>query len=78
MSQKMFRENCQKCGTVFLTPISEIPLHVVEPGIVLCWKCCKEEFWYEKERCDRCSEKTMCRGLFSKNIRKMLERTEGV
>ncbi len=74
----MFRGNCQKCGLAFITPLVEIPLHLVEPGIVLCWRCCKDAHWYEEARCSHCSEKTCCRDLFLINMKKALDKTHGI
>ena len=75
---KKIKERCQQCNTTFIIPMAEIPLHVIEPGLLLCWQCCRKEHFWSEERCSLCSEKTMCRGRFLDNMIKQVRDTKGI
>lgn len=78
---KKKRGLCQKCETAFIFPANDIGRHVdPDNGLLMCWSCCKKRFWYDKDRCGPCSQKTMCKGLFMHNFRNHLNkgRIEGV
>ena len=81
MAAKKVRVNCGKCSTRFITPFNELPLHVAEfdgQHVILCPKCCKEQHWFEAGRCNQCSEKTLCKGLFLSNLKRSIHNTEGI
>lgn len=59
---------CEKCGSAYVLPIADLGRHQDEEGNIMCWKCCKEVYW-GNDRCNGCSELTMCKGLFVKNFK---------
>lgn len=77
---KLVRGNCQKCNKTYILPIGQLGLHQDPTGLLMCTTCCKEQYWYDKKRCDMCSEKTICKGLFVKNFQNHIEkgRVEGI
>lgn len=81
MSVKKIRTNCGKCQTQFVIPFDEIPLHILDQegdAIILCPSCCKKKYWYEKDRCDKCSEKNICEGKFKINVLQDLQKITGL
>lgn len=72
---------CGKCNRVNTFVKDEIPLRIDNSSgdsILLCTVCCKKLKWYTEEICKKCSEKTMCRGLFLSNMKKALKKSNGV
>lgn len=78
MSIKKVRGNCDKCGKAYMMPIHELPLHAVDPGLILCYQCCKKQYFWDKNRCPLCSERTMCKGRFRPNMIKQFNQAKGV
>lgn len=78
MAVKYAKGACGKCGTSWMFPILEIPLHIIEPGVILCWQCCKEQHYWDDKRCSICSEKTCCKGRFRTNMSKNIKQIKGV
>jgi len=79
--EKRVRINCGKCGTVNTFVISELPLRIDNSEgipLILCHKCCKEKKWYTQQICDKCSEKTLCKGLFLSNLKEAIKNLEGL
>lgn len=81
MAIKKVRVNCGKCKTRFIAPFTELPLHIAEidgEHVILCPKCCKEKYWFEADRCNQCSERTMCKGLFLTNLKEHVDKINGI
>lgn len=81
MAVKKVRINCGECSTRFIIPINEIHLHVYDKGgdsVVLCQKCCKKQYWYEKGRCEYCSEKDSCNTSLLDTLRGQIDRVKGI
>ena len=78
MSLKKIKCKCQSCNLSFILPIGEVTCHTNDSGIILCWKCCKEEHYWDDKRCPLCSDKTMCRGRFLKNLKIHVENIKGI
>lgn len=71
---KLVRGNCQVCNKTYVMPIIQLGLHQDATGRIMCPSCCKEYYWYDKQRCDRCSEKTVCKGIFLKNFQNHIKK----
>ncbi len=78
---KRVRINCGSCKSHFIVPINEIHLHVYDKlgdSIVLCQACCKKQYWYEKDRCEHCSEKEICNTSLLDALLSQINKVKGI
>jgi len=77
MAIKRVKGKCGKCNTVFIYNVKELNLHAVD-DVFLCPKCCKDVYWFEKQRCGICNEKEICEGKYLMTMKLNLEDISGI
>lgn len=76
---KKIKANCGKCGSKFIYPLSQVPLHISAfSQKLLCPNCCKEEFYWDDLRCSHCSEKFVCKMGFNLFMSKKIQEKKGI